>query len=233
MVLISSIFTMKKAFSLFEFVIALVIFSTISMLIAKPLREFYLLHLKSLEQNEVILNLNQALLNLENILSKCVNIQITNKSFSCFLKDDESLFMLENKKLKLTNSMLILENNASFYSPKSDFSYLLQNKMDFFKDKEKNFYALKEGKIELLNPTNLQNEGIFYPLKAKFELKFKDNALKYVLKPKFFNENLKQESLLINAIEDFEINKKDGALWVKICMEKAYFSHCLEKMMLL
>ncbi|EAH6026447.1 prepilin-type N-terminal cleavage/methylation domain-containing protein, partial [Campylobacter upsaliensis] len=65
---------MKKAFSLLELTIALVIFSIIFMLISKPLREFYLLHLKSLEQNEVILKLNQTLLNLENILLKCVNL---------------------------------------------------------------------------------------------------------------------------------------------------------------
>ncbi|EIG0597162.1 hypothetical protein HL733_001670, partial [Campylobacter upsaliensis] len=44
-----------------ELTIALVIFSIIFMLISKPLREFYLLHLKSLEQNEVILKLNQTL----------------------------------------------------------------------------------------------------------------------------------------------------------------------------
>ncbi|HEF3559930.1 TPA: prepilin-type N-terminal cleavage/methylation domain-containing protein, partial [Campylobacter upsaliensis] len=81
---------MKKAFGLLELTIALVIFSIIFMLISKPLREFYLLHLKSLEQNEVILKLNQTLLNLENILSKCVNLEFTNDKFSCFLKDDES-----------------------------------------------------------------------------------------------------------------------------------------------
>ncbi|EEO7742182.1 prepilin-type N-terminal cleavage/methylation domain-containing protein, partial [Campylobacter upsaliensis] len=68
---------MKKAFSLLELTIALVIFSIIFMLISKPLREFYLLHLKSLEQNEVILKLNQTLLNLENILLKCVNLEFT------------------------------------------------------------------------------------------------------------------------------------------------------------
>ncbi|EGK8068764.1 prepilin-type N-terminal cleavage/methylation domain-containing protein, partial [Campylobacter upsaliensis] len=98
---------MKKAFSLLELTIALVIFSIIFMLISKPLREFYLLHLKSLEQNEVILKLNQTLLNLENILLKCVNLEFTSRNFSCFLKDDESIFVLENGKLKLVNSMLI------------------------------------------------------------------------------------------------------------------------------
>ncbi|EAH9136666.1 prepilin-type N-terminal cleavage/methylation domain-containing protein, partial [Campylobacter upsaliensis] len=73
---------MKKAFSLLELTIALVIFSIIFMLISKPLREFYLLHLKSLEQNEVILKLNQTLLNLENILLKCVNLEFTSRNFS-------------------------------------------------------------------------------------------------------------------------------------------------------
>ncbi|MCA5589825.1 prepilin-type N-terminal cleavage/methylation domain-containing protein [Campylobacter upsaliensis] len=75
---------MKKAFSLLELTIALVIFSIIFMLISKPLREFYLLHLKSLEQNEVILKLNQTLLNLENILLKCVNLEFTSRNFSVF-----------------------------------------------------------------------------------------------------------------------------------------------------
>lgn len=224
---------MKKAFSLLELIVTLVIFSIIFMLIAKPLREFYLLHLKSLEQNEVILKLNQSLLHLENILSKCVNLEFLNSNLSCFLKDDESIFMLENGKLKLVNSMLILKNHMGFYSPKSDFTYLLQNKMDLFKDKERSFYALKDGKIELLNPTNLQSEGIFYPLKAKIEFKFEDNALKYTLKPKIFNENLKQEALLLDFVRDFSLREQNGALWIKICVQKAHFSHCLEKMLTL
>ncbi|EAL3920109.1 prepilin-type N-terminal cleavage/methylation domain-containing protein [Campylobacter upsaliensis] len=221
---------MKKAFSLLELTIALVIFSIIFMLISKPLREFYLLHLKSLEQNEVILKLNQTLLNLENILLKCVNLEFTSRNFSCFLKDDESIFVLENGKLKLVNSMLILKNNMGFYSPKSDFSYLLQNKMDFFKDREGSFYALKNGKVELLNPANLQSEGIFYPLRAKIEFKFEDNALKFTLKPKIFNENLKQEALLLDFVRDFSLREQNGVLWIKICVQKTYFSHCLEKM---
>ncbi|MBS4314320.1 PulJ/GspJ family protein [Campylobacter vulpis] len=224
---------MKKAFSLLELMIVLIIFSIIFMLMAKPLREFYLLHLKSLEQNEVILKLNQTLFNLENILLKCVNLEFTNENFSCFLKDDESIFVLENGKLKLVNSMLILKNHTSFYSPKSDFVHLLQNKIDLFKDKDGSFYALKDGKVELLNPANFQSEGVFYPLKAKVEFKFEDNALKYTLKPKIFNENLKQEALLLDFVQDFRLREQNGALWIKICVQKSHFSHCLEKMLIL
>ncbi|ELV0376775.1 TPA: hypothetical protein R1X65_001318 [Campylobacter upsaliensis] len=67
-------------------------------------------------------------------------------------------------------------------------------------------------------------------MKAKIEFKFEDNALKFTLKPKIFNENLKQEALLLDFVRDFSLREQNGVLWIKICVQKTYFSHCLEKM---
>ena len=124
---------MKKAFTLLEFTFSCVIFALLFVLISKTLKENYHFNLKISESHQMLLDLNQALLNTEKILSKCLKMQISPNALTCLLRDEENILDLDsNYKAYLINSTLILDNNTSLYSPKSQFLKILQNRKIFF-----------------------------------------------------------------------------------------------------
>ena len=226
---------MKKAFTLLEFTFSCVIFALLFVLISKTLKENYHFNLKILENHQMLLDLNQALLNTEKILSKCLKMQISPNALTCFLRDEENILDLDNNyKAYLINSTLILDNNVSLYSPKSQFLKILQNRKDLFRDDEKRLYVLVQDEIktlQILSDKNVKADfiGIFTPLEARLDLILKNTKIEYELRPKFHNDSLKQSGILAQNISVFEFQNRAGNLILKICMQKGTFNQCLQK----
>ncbi|MGH2327857.1 hypothetical protein ACRCD5_06005 [Campylobacter taeniopygiae] len=223
---------MKKAFTLFEFIIALLLAGTILAILSKPLWEFYQLNNKNLKSKELATNTHLILLKIEKLLQSCININLIDEhSIHCFFKDD--LLILEDKKTRLLNSALILKNNATLYSPKSDLQIQLQNRKALYKDELNIVYGLHNHQIQkifILSENNLSSSfiGDFIPISAELNLIFKDNQIYYEIKPRF-NDELKQKAILAENISFFKIQNSK----LKICMKNQRQEYCLEKRLFL
>lgn len=216
--------------------VAMSIFGILIMLISPILREFYTLHFKSLKQNEIILNLNTILLSIDKIFSNCVQIETYHNGFRCLLRDEASIFSLDNHKLSLMNSMLILDKNGTLYSPESDFNFALLNRQNLFNDKEKKIYILKEGKIQTItldrqNLNPILGVGKFIILQSKINLELKNNLLKYEIRPRFYNDELMQSGIMGENITQFILKNRGGNFSLKLCMGYDGGEHCLQKIL--
>ncbi|EFC32584.1 TPA: hypothetical protein RTF98_000104 [Campylobacter jejuni] len=220
---------MNKAFTLFELVISLILFTFIASLLSKPLINFYHLNFTALHANNLIIQTHLNLLKIEKLIQNCINITFSQNTLKCLLKDE--LISLKNNKLYLVNSTLILENNHTLYSPHSDFKTQLQNRKDLYNDNEHIIYALKMNKIErisiLENGIFTNFMGNFIPLQAQLIIKLQNEELIYEIKPKF-NEQLNQQGLISKNISSFSLQNNK----LKICLKKQ-MRYCLEKRILL
>lgn len=106
---------MSKAFTLFELIISLILFTFITSLLSKPLMDFYHLNFTALHTNNLITQAHLNLLKIEKLIQNCINITFSQNTLKCLLKDE--LISLKDNKLYLINSALILENNHTLYSP--------------------------------------------------------------------------------------------------------------------
>lgn len=122
---------MSKAFTLFELIISLILFTFITSLLSKPLMDFYHLNFTALHTNNLITQAHLNLLKIEKLIQNCLNFTFSQNTLKCLLKD--KLISLKDNKLYLINSALILENNHTLYSPHSDFKTQLQNRKDLYK----------------------------------------------------------------------------------------------------
>ncbi|MFB1640068.1 type II secretion system protein [Campylobacter sp. MRC_CM3] len=223
---------MKKAFTLFELVISLILSGIILTILSKPLWEFYQLNNKNLKTKELIINTHLTLLKIEKLFQSCANINIIDDNLiHCFLKDD--LLTLEDKNTHLLNSTLILENNTTLYSPKSDLQTQLQNRKTLYKDEQNIIYGLNNNKIQkifILSENNLSSSfiGNFIPISAELNFTFKDDQIYYEIKPRF-NDELKQSAILAKNISFFKIQNSK----LKICMKNQKQEYCLEKRLFL
>ncbi len=73
---------MSKAFTLFELIISLILFTFITSLLSKPLMDFYHLNFTALHTNNLITQAHLNLLKIEKLIQNCINITIF-----CFMVD--------------------------------------------------------------------------------------------------------------------------------------------------
>ncbi len=222
---------MIKAFSLFEFILVLVLSGFLLAFLIKPFSEFYQLNSQILKTNDLKIQTHLALLRIEKLLQNCIKLNFEQNALTCFIKDD--LLFLKNNEPKLLNSTIILENNTSLYSPKSNFKIQLQNRENLYNDKQNFVYIFKNNKIEkllVLSENNISGNiiGKFIPIRAKLKITLKKDQLEYELKPRF-NEELKQSAILTRNISLFEITKDK----LKICLTQNKEKYCLEKRLFL
>lgn len=140
------IFTMNKAFSLFETILVLILIGFLALFLSRTLWEFYYLNNQQLKMKDLILKTHLSVLRLEKLLQTCTNITFEPNHISYLLKDD--LLYLDDNKEKLLNSSLILENNTSLYSPNSNFKLQLQNRKELYNDEQNIIYALVNKEIK-------------------------------------------------------------------------------------
>lgn len=98
---------MSKAFTLFELIISLILFTFITSLLSKPLMDFYHLNFTALHTNNLITQAHLNLLKIEKLIQNCINITFSQNTLKCLLKDE--LISLKDNKLYLINSALILK----------------------------------------------------------------------------------------------------------------------------
>lgn len=226
---------MKKAFSLLEMIMALVIFTLLLAILSKPLGEFYRYHFKSLKENSLYLDLNTALLHIDKILSHCEKIEPIAKGLTCLFRDDENILNLDDKaRLILQNSMLILEKNSHFYLPNSRLDELLKSRKALFNDIDKTLYFYANNQIqsfEVLNENNISlNQdftGFFIPIQARIELLLQNEKIHYIIYPKITHDALKQESIIAENIGAFELMQKQNTNYLKLCLKEQDL--CFEK----
>lgn len=226
---------MKKAFTLLELTLSCVIFTLLLVLVSKSLKESHHLNQKTLETHQIFLDLNAALLSVEKIFSKCLKVQLSSNALTCLLRDDENILDLDDEnKAYIINSGLILENNTSLYSPKSQFLKLLQNRKALFNDDEQKLYVLAQDEVKILQILDDEKvktdfSGVFLPLEARLDLSLKNGEILYELKPKFQSDLLGQSAVLAHNVSVFEIQQKNKTFILKICMQKEDLNQCLQK----
>lgn len=232
---------MKKAFTLFEFVITMVIFFAVFALLFKPLGQMYDLQYKAQKNADIFLDLNLALLSLEKIMQKCLNLEYKEMSLECNLVDEENILFKEGQELLIAHSGLILKNDKNeFYSPKSyfldDFTNpkkgALLNFYQFFKNKVENkffVYDLTHSKletIELLANNKLKSsfEGFYLPLQARASFYKDGKDLFYELNSYF---GLRQKALFLENISEFSVSQRRDYFILKLCKNEL----CLQKVL--
>lgn len=227
---------MKKAFTFLEIILGLIIFSILSIIISKILSQIYFYHFETLKNQNTILNLKNALLGLEKITQKCLNIKIQNNALACLLFDEENLLFLKDKQAFIINSTLILKDkDEKYYSPKSNFLIQYHNNKDLFNLNDKFIYILFKDDIYkslIIDNENLFLEhnftGHFLPLQAKLNLFLKNEELKYEVDP--FSKNHTLKGILAQNISDFTINQNNKGIKIKLCSSQDNKNLCLEKL---
>lgn len=92
---------MSKAFTLFELIISLILFTFITSLLSKPLMDFYHLNFTALHTNNLITQAHLNLLKIEKLIQNCINITFSQNTLKCLLKD-------ELISLKIINFILLI-----------------------------------------------------------------------------------------------------------------------------
>ncbi|MBX2078356.1 type II secretion system protein, partial [Campylobacter peloridis] len=116
---------MKKAFSLLELVLSILIFSIITAILSNPSIQLYDKVFQVKKTNEVFFDLNQILLKIEKIQQDCIEFKYNSHSFECYVSASNDIFY-DNSLNRMNFSGVILEDNKSFFSPKSNF-YIIEN----------------------------------------------------------------------------------------------------------
>ncbi|KAA6225258.1 MULTISPECIES: type II secretion system protein [unclassified Campylobacter] len=226
---------MKQAFSLVENILVIVLLGIIFAVIFKPLQESYRLNFTHLKEDSLTIDINLALLFMDKILSNCIDINIENNGFNCLLKDSENLLNLENKKLSLLNSSLLLKINSHFYIPNAKLSQILENRKKLFNDSNQRIFALNDDKLITLQVINDNNvsvssdfNGFFTPILAKINFSLENDDLIYNIYPNITDESLKQSAILAKNISEFKLSYNTNFYSLKLCVK----DFCLEKLAL-
>ncbi|TWO24547.1 type II secretion system protein [Campylobacter insulaenigrae] len=235
---------MKKAFSLLELVLSLIIFGIIVSILVFPSTQIYKKALDIQNKNNIFLDLNYILLNLEKIYQSCYQFKYDEYSFECYMNASNDIFYDTN--LKEFNFSGVMLNIGSFISPNSNF-YFIKNGVSYgilsnYKDihsnkKQKNYskdyiylYALGSKKIYKAYVNDRENvvfsngnfEGFYGVVYAYIKINFEKN--KIFLDIKDF-ENNKNRFLLYENIDNFRITKEKNIIKITLCKQK----ECLNK----
>lgn len=235
---------MKKAFSLFEMLLVLVLLGAIFIIFSKPL-----LDMTRLYANSKLDNISSALIFIDKIAQNCLEFTPTTQGFECLLKDEANLILQRQNSLFIGSSgFIVKDENSSFYAPKSHFSYeiqndkgrgikvgVLENQKDLHNDKNKDFvylYALKEKriyKVKILDNEKVsfmddEFSGFYEMLDAKIAVKINNNELIYEYSP--YPQNISYTGILAQNIKAFELLGNDDEFVFKIC---SFDDLCLEK----
>lgn len=235
---------MKKAFTLFEMLLVLMLLGVIFIIFSKPL-----LNMTSLYASSKLDNISSALIFIDKIAQNCLEFIATTQGFECLLKDEANLILQRQNSLFIGSSgFIVKDENSSFYAPKSHFSYeiqndkgksikvgVLENQKDLHNDKNKDFiylYALKERRIykarvldnEKISFMDDEFSGFYEMLDAKIAVKINNNELIYEYSP--YPQNISYTGILAQNIKAFKVSSNDDEFAFTIC---GFDDLCLEK----
>ncbi|OCX42262.1 hypothetical protein A7X81_03470 [Campylobacter ornithocola] len=242
---------MKKAFSLLELVLSFIVLGVLVVILSNPVIYLYNHSFKIKKSNEVFFNLNQTLLSMEKIYHSCLNVTLTSNSFECYMSANDDIFY--DFSLKEFNfSGVILDNNESFFSPKSNLHFIengiskgiFSNYKDMHSEKKLKIYTsdymyiydIKKSKVHKVLISD--REKIHF-----FDEKFSGfyTVLYAYVKVYLENENIyiqidglnhnKRSFLLAQNMSKLIFKQDDKALKVSICDKNQ--NECLSKWMFL
>lgn len=217
----------KKAFSLFELLCALMLGALLSVLILMLLKNSFQMSRQKHFENTQIARL--ALIQIEKILKDCV--EFNSGDLSCLLENKDFLSARQNQ-IYLLNSGLVLKGVNGFYVPKARLLELLENLQDLYTSKsdEKTllFYALKERQIYRVRVLDDERidfeadsfEGFFKLLEARVQFVLENDKLYYIYTP-LLDEKAWQKALLAENITEFKIKQNKAFFELKICIQEA------------
>lgn len=235
---------MKKAFSLLELIITLGLLGVIFVVFAKPL-----LSLNHLYTNPAQNSISTSLIFVEKILQNCLEFTPNAQGFECLLKDSDNVILQHQNTLFIGSAGVILRDaNATFYAPKSHFSYEIQrqnskkmqagvahNQKDIHGAKNADslyLYALKERqiyKVQVLGKSKLSFGGDefvgFYELiDGQVSVELRQDELLYHYSP--YQQGTRYTSLLAQNVKDFRVEERGDEISLTICAGK---KNCLTK----
>ncbi len=235
---------MKKAFSLLELVLSLIVFGVIVSILMLPSIQIYEKVFDIRNKNNTFLDINQVLLSIEKIYQSCRDFKYDHHSFECYMSAANDIFYDIN--LEKFNFSGIMVDMGKFVSPKSNFHFIengisygiLSNYKDIHSNKkQKNYpkdylylYALKDKKIyktyvndnESIVFSNEKFEGFYDVVYAYIGINFENN--KVFLNIRDF-ENKQNRFLLSDNIDSFNIKKEKNSIKITLCKQK----ECLDK----
>ena len=241
------ILSMKKAFSLFEMLLVVVLLGVAFVLFAKPLTN--LAHFYGRQEGSKLINANSALIIIEKILQNCLEFSPLNSGFECILKDSDNLILQRANALFIgSGAVLLKDENSSIYAPKSHFIYsgkdgknkafnagVLENHNDLQGAKNNEFlffYDLKGKKIhkaKILNAekiafTNDEFTGFYALVEAKISLNLENGSLIYRHTP--YLTGVSRKGILLENAKNFSVNLGADGFEIALCIDSA---NCLEK----
>lgn len=254
--IIKDILQMKKAFSLFEFILTLLVFSVLCTLFVYPFMNFYKQSFQSTQQTQTQINAYSSLILIDKILQDCLEFQSQRQGFSCLLESKDELILQRQKSLYIGSSSILLEqNNSTFYAPKSHFIYtyklitedktglkenfikagVVQDHLNLYKHDELYFYALKEKQIFTLKALDEQNlaftqnsyfTGFYKLIGTRVSLVLENENLLLQYLDIHSNKVL-SSTLLLNEVKSFSTQEQNKAYTSKLCLKQSPI--CLEK----
>lgn len=116
--------SLKRAFSLMELILVLVILGVCVVIFAKPLLNIAHFYATSESKGRNLGQINAAFIQIEKILQNCLEFNALNSGFECLSKDSNNLVLQRANSLFIgTSGVLLKDENGSFYAPKSHFIY--------------------------------------------------------------------------------------------------------------
>lgn len=237
---------MKKAFSLFELIITLVLLGAIFAVFAKPLLSMTRLYAKPAQNSTA-----STLIFIDKLVQNCLEFRLNARGFECLLKDEVNIILQRQNTLFVGSSGVILKDeNSTFYAPKSHFSYEIQNangktlkagvvenQKDMQGAKNRDFlylYALKERQIykaQILNETQLafvgdEFTGFYELIDTHISVELRQNELLYHYAP--YAQNATHTGILAQNIKEFRVEENGDELSFTLCANE---NACLTKWM--
>ncbi|QOR00619.1 MULTISPECIES: type II secretion system protein [unclassified Campylobacter] len=242
---------MKKAFSLLELVLSLIILGVLIVVLARPGVVLYEYAFKVKKTNEIFSDINQALLSIEKIYQTCIDVKHTKHSLECYMGANDDIFYDLSLK-KFNFSGVILDDNQSFISPKSHFHFIengiskgvlshykdivANKKLKIYPDDYIYLYDLQHQKLRMILADDKEKihfigekwSGFYSVVYAYVKVYFEDEKI-YI---QVGDLNHKQKRfLLMQDVFQLEFTQESKALKATICSKKQ--NECLSKWMFL
>lgn len=225
---------MKKTFSLLEFVLVIIILSTVLFVLINPSLKIFEYSLNLRSKNTDFWDLNQAIFYMEKMYNKCLNSKIHTDKFECYFDARDDVFV-DTSLNTLAYSGIILKKDDNLTSPNSNFKFMLNNYKNLLFNYKNNInfiflYNLQEQKIYKLKINNKNElkfyndkfDGFYTAVYAYIKIYFKDKNI-------YLNvDNLNGKSkdfLLMQDVSFLEFEKHKNYLDIKLCRKE-----CLSKM---
>ncbi|KGI56488.1 hypothetical protein [Campylobacter sp. MIT 97-5078] len=244
---------MKKAFSLFECLLVLVLSCAFAFIIFQPLQNLFSLY--SSQQSQKALELHSSFTFIEKLLRRCIKLQISSQNISCLLEDKNNILLQRSLHTFIGSSGLLLQDqNKSFYAPKSHFIHeivsnnkkiqvgvlaqqlALRNQKNHFlylyNLETKQIYELEVlSDTELKFSQNTEFKGFYKLVEANILISFQQNSLSYEYTA--YSSTKSQKAILLEEVQSFAISQNASTYTMKICLFDKTKPICLEKELLL